>query len=145
MIDRRAFLKAGGIALFSAGAGPAFLARTAAAATGPGALEKRKVLVTIFQRGAMDALAAVPPLGDSGLRKLRPRLYMSAARSASTTAMRRRLMRSITSAVMTEHAPMKGIVSYSVLTGGRSRMMQRIVIAAIRSTVATVTTPAVIP
>lgn len=82
MIDRRAFLKAGGIALFSAGAGPAFLARTAAAATGPGALERRKVLVTIFQRGAMDALAAVPPLADSALRKLRPRLHMSAARSA---------------------------------------------------------------
>ncbi len=82
MIDRRAFLKAGGIALFSAGAGPAFLARTAAAAPDPGSLRRRRVLVTIFQRGAMDALAAVPPIADAGLRKLRPRLYMSAARSA---------------------------------------------------------------
>ncbi len=86
MIDRRAFLKAGGIALFSAGAGPAFLARTAASATGPGALQRRKVLVTIFQRGAMDALAAVPTLDDSRLRKLRPRLHMSAARSAGDGA-----------------------------------------------------------
>ncbi len=86
MIDRRAFLKAGGIALFSAGAGPAFLARAAAAATGPGAFERRKVLVTIFQRGAMDALAAVPPIDDSRLRKLRPRLFMSAARGAGEGA-----------------------------------------------------------
>ena len=86
MIDRRAFLKAGGIALFSAGAGPAFLARTAAAATEPAAFQRRKVLVTIFQRGAMDALAAVPPLSDSALRKLRPRLHMSAARSAGDQA-----------------------------------------------------------
>ncbi len=88
MIDRRAFLKAGGIALFSAGAGPAFLARTAAAADGPGATGRRKALVTIFQRGAMDALAAVPPAGDSSLRKLRPRLYMSAARSAARARLR---------------------------------------------------------
>ena len=87
MIDRRAFLKAGGIALFSAGAGPAFLARTAAAATGPGTFQRRKVLVTIFQRGAMDALAAVPPTGElSRLRKLRPRLYMSTARTAGDDA-----------------------------------------------------------
>ncbi len=86
MIDRRAFLKAGGIALFSAGAGPAFLARTAAASTEPTAFKRRKVLVTIFQRGAMDALAAVPPTGDALLRKLRPRLHMSAARSAGDGA-----------------------------------------------------------
>ena len=83
MIDRRAFLKAGGIALFSAGAGPAFLARAAAAVTEPGAFRRRKVLVTIFQRGAMDALAAVPPVDDRALRRLRPRLYLGAARSAA--------------------------------------------------------------
>jgi uncharacterized protein (DUF1501 family) len=32
------------------------------------------VLVAIFQRGAMDGVAAVPPLDDTGLRRLRPRL-----------------------------------------------------------------------
>jgi len=78
MLNRRAFLKAGGLALVSIGAGPSFLARTALAAESP----RRKVLVTIFQRGAMDALAAVPPLGGRELEKLRPRLAMSAARSA---------------------------------------------------------------
>ena len=88
MIDRRAFLKAGGLSLFALGAGPSFLHRAALAAGEPGALERRKVLVTIFQRGAMDALMAVPPLGDSRLRKLRPRLAMSAARAAGDPAVR---------------------------------------------------------
>lgn len=50
MWTRRLFLKAGGIALFTLDAGPRFLARTAFAAQ-PG---RRKVLVTLFQRGAMD-------------------------------------------------------------------------------------------
>ena len=81
MIDRRAILKGGGIALFSVVAGPTFLERAARAATGPGARSRRKVLVTIFQRGAMDAVMAVPPLADSSLRKLRPRLAMSATRA----------------------------------------------------------------
>ncbi len=87
MIDRRAFLKAGGLALFTAGTGPTFLEQAARAATGPGSFKRRKVLVTIFQRGAMDALMAVPPLGDSRLQRLRPRLFMSAARNAGDGAL----------------------------------------------------------
>jgi uncharacterized protein (DUF1501 family) len=87
MIDRRAFLKAGGIALFSLGPGPSFLGRAALAAPGPGSLRRRKVLVTIFQRGAMDAVMAVPPLGGSQLGRLRPRLAMSAARAAGDEAL----------------------------------------------------------
>ncbi|MEM7585417.1 MAG: DUF1501 domain-containing protein [Acidobacteriota bacterium] len=84
MIDRRAFMKAGGLALFTAGAGPTFLEQAARAAAGPGAFERRKVLVTIFQRGAMDALMAVPPLTDRRLQTLRPRLFMGAARSSGS-------------------------------------------------------------
>ncbi|HEX6863768.1 MAG TPA: hypothetical protein VF414_13165, partial [Thermoanaerobaculia bacterium] len=75
MLTRRLFLKAGGIggvALFTLGAGPQFLTRTALAAQG-----RRKVLVTIFQRGAMDGLMAVTPLSED-LRALRPRLAMGA-------------------------------------------------------------------
>jgi uncharacterized protein (DUF1501 family) len=75
MFTRRLFLKAGGVALFAFGAGPQFLTRAAQAAAG-----RRKVLVTIFQRGAMDGLMAVPPLDEAMLRSLRPRLAMSAAR-----------------------------------------------------------------
>lgn len=70
MLTRRLFLKAGGVALFALGAGPQFLTRTALAAPG-----RRKVLVTIFQRGAMDGLMAVTPLSED-LRSLRPRLAM---------------------------------------------------------------------
>lgn len=82
-MDRRAFLKAGGVALFTLGAGPSFLARAAFAAVAPAPFHRRKTLVTIFQRGAMDGLMAVPPLADPYLEKARPRLFMSAARSAA--------------------------------------------------------------
>ncbi|HBL30607.1 MAG TPA: hypothetical protein DD490_27545, partial [Acidobacteria bacterium] len=75
MWTRRLFLKAGGLALFTLGAGPRFLTRAALASEG-GARPRRKVLVTVFQRGAMDGLMAVPPLGsgaqDARLRALRP-------------------------------------------------------------------------
>ncbi len=84
MIDRRAFLKAGGISLFTLGIGPAFLARTALATTDH---RRRRVLVTIFQRGAMDGLMAVQPLTETGLERLRPRLAMSGARAAGDEAL----------------------------------------------------------
>ncbi len=86
---RRAFLKSGGLALFTAGVtgpGPLFLARAVQAAE-VAPLHRRKVLVAIFQRGAMDGLMAVSPLGDSHLGKLRPRLAMSAARRAAGEAL----------------------------------------------------------
>ncbi|MCZ6506867.1 MAG: hypothetical protein O7A04_02290, partial [Acidobacteria bacterium] len=85
MWTRRALLKSGGIALFSigvGGAGPSFLRRAAWAATPRRTPGRRKVLVTIFQRGAMDGLAAVSPLAERQLKKLRPRLAMSGARRA---------------------------------------------------------------
>jgi uncharacterized protein (DUF1501 family) len=78
------FLKTSGIALFTLGAGPRFLARAAAAASG--GKTPRKVLVTIFQRGAMDGLMAVPTLDDAALRTLRPRLAMTAARTGGEEA-----------------------------------------------------------
>ena len=85
MLDRRAFLKSGGVALLTVGAGPVFLERAAAAAQQRAGSAKRKVLVTIFQRGAMDGLAAVPPLGGRDgrlLKSLRPRLFMDAGQGA---------------------------------------------------------------
>jgi uncharacterized protein (DUF1501 family) len=86
MLTRRLFLKTGGIALVTlgVGGGPGFLARAALAAPGTGSTSsrKRKVLVTIFQRGAMDGLAAVPPVDPGTLKTLRPRLALSAARGA---------------------------------------------------------------
>ena len=89
MWTRRAFLKAGSIALFGVGLGgsPIFLRRAAAASTQPGLARRRKVLVTVFQRGAMDGLMAVPPFTDPMLPELRPRLAMTAARSAGEGAL----------------------------------------------------------
>ena len=87
MLTRRVFLKAGGMALVTIGAGPAFLNRAALAAAAPGPHLRRKVLVTIFQRGAMDGMMAVTPLDDATLRQLRPRLAMSAARAAGDDAL----------------------------------------------------------
>ena len=87
--DRRVFLKAGGLALFSigmSGPGPVFLGRAALAAQPAGG--RRKVVVALFQRGAMDGLAAVPPLAEHGLARLRPRLALSAARAAGDAALR---------------------------------------------------------
>lgn len=84
---RRGFLKgAGALALYSVALGgtPLFLSRAAQAATANGALNpfprRRKTLVCLFQRGAMDGLAAVQPLGDPFLRRVRPDLALSAAR-----------------------------------------------------------------
>lgn len=75
MWTRRAFLKAGGLALFSLSLGgtPLFLTRAARAAQGPAG---RRVLVALFQRGAMDGLMAVAPRGDRYLARARPRLGM---------------------------------------------------------------------
>jgi len=91
MLTRRLFLKTGGVALVTlgVGGGPGFLTRAALAATGTGstASRRRKVLVTIFQRGAMDGLAAVPPVDGSPLEKLRPRLAMTGARMAGDEAL----------------------------------------------------------
>jgi uncharacterized protein (DUF1501 family) len=87
MWTRRFFLKAGGVALFTLGSGPQFLARAASAATSSGTGSRKRVLVTLFQRGAMDGLMAVPPLDEAALKSLRPRLAMSAARAAGDEAL----------------------------------------------------------
>jgi uncharacterized protein (DUF1501 family) len=86
MWTRRLFLKAGGVALVTlgVGGGPGFLTRAALATPGTGSTpsRKRKILVTIFQRGAMDGLAAVPPIDGAALKTLRPRLAVMGARAA---------------------------------------------------------------
>ena len=66
---RRAFVKGGGLTLLSLSLGgtPAFLRHAARAAAGPLRQGRRKVLVTLFQRGAMDGLMAVTPMDDPAL------------------------------------------------------------------------------
>jgi uncharacterized protein (DUF1501 family) len=69
MISRRIFLKNGSLALVSLGFAPAFIAKTAKAAAA-----KNKILVAIFQRGAVDGLNMVVPFGDADYYRARPSL-----------------------------------------------------------------------
>jgi uncharacterized protein (DUF1501 family) len=67
MMTRRVFLKNGSLALVSLGFAPAFIARTAQAAQ-----TRQKVLVAIFQRGAVDGLNMVVPFGERAYYQSRP-------------------------------------------------------------------------
>ena len=74
-MDRRYFLKAGGVGLASFGfmaAAPDFLHQFASAQSAAKGFGKKKVLVTIFQRGAVDGLNVVVPHGESEYYNLRP-------------------------------------------------------------------------
>ncbi len=83
MSSRKAFLKQAGLALFSIGAGgvPTFLAKAAGSDKLLRPYKKNKILIFIFQRGAMDGLMAVTPFTDSFLKAARPTLFMDAAKS----------------------------------------------------------------
>lgn len=83
MIHRRAFMKSSALALFAAGLGgvPTFIARAADSRKILSPYKKNKVLVCIFQRGAMDGLMAVSPFAEPNLKTLRPTLYMSPAQT----------------------------------------------------------------
>ena len=83
MSSRKAFLKQAGLALFSIGVGgvPTFLAKAASCDKLLRSYKKNKMLIFIFQRGAMDGLMAVTPFTDPFLKAARPTLYMDAAKS----------------------------------------------------------------
>ncbi|MCF2504742.1 DUF1501 domain-containing protein [Dyadobacter sp. CY107] len=85
MTTRRGFIKAGGLALFGIGSGgiPSFLAKAAANIQFPKLFQRKKVLICIFQRGAMDGLMAVTPFTDPYLKAARPTLFMSAAKTSN--------------------------------------------------------------
>ena len=73
-MDRRYFLKTSGIGLASFGlmaAAPDFLHQFASASSLSNSNGKKKVLVTIFQRGAVDGLNMVVPHGDGEYYNLR--------------------------------------------------------------------------
>ena len=60
MTSRRIFLKSGAMTMLSLGFAPSFLARAAEAATG-----RRRLLIAIFQRGAVDGLNMIVPFGEA--------------------------------------------------------------------------------
>src|SRR5687768_9530760 len=72
MISRRIFLKDGGLALVSLGFAPTFLARTIAAGAA-----RQKILIAIFQRGAVDGLNMVVPFGEPDYYAARPSLAIA--------------------------------------------------------------------
>ena len=76
-ISRRVFVKSGGLALFSLGLDPLFLARAALASYGSrpsSTVRSRPILVCLFQRGAVDGLNMIVPHGDPIYYRERPRI-----------------------------------------------------------------------
>jgi len=73
MPSRRLFLRHGTLAMVSLGFAPTFLARTAAAASAP----RQRVLVAVFQRGAVDGLNMVVPHGDADYYRARRSIAVS--------------------------------------------------------------------
>lgn len=75
-MNRRFFLRSGGIALASIGvslSAPSLLERTVLGLTAePVAGGRRKTLIAIFQRGAVDGLNMVVPYGEGSYYELRP-------------------------------------------------------------------------
>src|SRR5438046_1344967 len=75
-MNRRYFIKSGSVALASFGmvtAAPSFLQRALAASLDNGG-GRRKTLIAIFQRGAVDGLNVVVPHGESNYYNLRPNI-----------------------------------------------------------------------
>ncbi|HYP52641.1 MAG TPA: DUF1501 domain-containing protein [Pyrinomonadaceae bacterium] len=80
-MNRRFFIKSGGIALASfglTGGSPSFLRRAALAQGRTAANGRRKTLIAVFQRGAVDGLNMVVPYGESEYYDLRPALAVPA-------------------------------------------------------------------
>ena len=74
-MNRRYFIKSGGIALASFGlmtSTPTFLRRALAETIDQVTGGKRKTLIAIFQRGAADGLNIVVPHGEKAYYDLRP-------------------------------------------------------------------------
>jgi uncharacterized protein (DUF1501 family) len=81
MVTRRIFLKSSGMAMVTLGFAPSFLARTAAAAG-----TRRKLLVAVFQRGAVDGLNMIVPFGEAEYYRVRPSIAVPRPGSAEGAA-----------------------------------------------------------
>lgn len=77
MLSRRVFIKSGAAAMITVGFAPSFLARAAAAAG-----SRKKLLIAIFQRGAVDGLNMVVPHGESEYYRARPTIAIAKPGSA---------------------------------------------------------------
>src|SRR2546425_12029449 len=69
-MNRRIFLKSGACSLVALAGPPRFLVRTAAADA------RGKILVAVFQRGAVDGLSMIVPHGDPAYATARPTIAL---------------------------------------------------------------------
>ena len=74
--SKRIFLKAGGLAMVSLGLDPMFLNRVAAASNGK-ARDRKKTLICVFQRGAVDGVSMLVPHGDEAYYSHRNRIAIT--------------------------------------------------------------------
>ena len=72
MTTRRIFLKSTGMAMVTLGFAPSFLARTVEAAG-----TRRKLLIAVFQRGAVDGLNMIVPFGEAEYYRVRPSIAIA--------------------------------------------------------------------
>src|SRR2546423_7471812 len=87
-MNRRFFIRSGGIALASFGlmqTAPSFLQRTVLARGGERLTGgRRKTLIAIFQRGAVDGLNMVVPYGEKSYYEFRPTLAIAQPKKGAT-------------------------------------------------------------
>lgn len=76
MHSRRLFLKNSAVAMLGVGSAPSWLGRALYAADAPS--PRKKVLVAIFQRGAVDGLNMVVPFGEKRYYQIRPSIAIPA-------------------------------------------------------------------
>lgn len=74
MVSRRFFLKNSALAMLGAGAAPDWLSRAVYAHGSSNA--RKRILIVVFQRGAVDGLNVVIPHGDNAYYKLRPSIAL---------------------------------------------------------------------
>ena len=70
MFSRRFFLKSSALAMVGVGSAPLWLSRALYATDAPG--QRKKILIAIFQRGAVDGLNVVVPHGEAAYYAARP-------------------------------------------------------------------------
>lgn len=89
-MNRRFFLRSGGIALASIGmmgASPSFLQRAVFSQTGAtGSNGRRKTMIAVFLRGAVDGLNMVVPYGESAYYAARPNIGIARPGSGNEAA-----------------------------------------------------------
>jgi uncharacterized protein (DUF1501 family) len=79
MVNRRVFMKDGAMALLAMGLPPAFLTRSLLAET---KRARKRTIVAIFQRGAVDGINMVVPFGDAAYYRHRRSIAIPAPRQA---------------------------------------------------------------